>query len=101
MKKKFLLATILLSLLLIFLAGIAISGRIYPETMIVCEIDLQADVVTLETATGLLYQYAGVEDADIGDLEALIMFNAGNKKYVTDDVILSHRYAGYIELFEN
>ena len=69
--------------------------------MIVYDIDYKNDVVTLATATGILYQYYGIEDADIDDLEAVIMFDAGKEGYVLDDIILRHRYAGFTELFDN
>lgn len=81
-------------------SAIEVSSRIYPQTMIVDNIDYESDIVTIATGTGLLYQYDGAEDADVGDLEAVIMFDAGKKGIVTDDMILKVRYAGYTELFE-
>lgn len=99
MRKKIILTATVLALLSASI--IEIESRFYPQTMIVHEIHTNEDLVTLSTGTGLLYQYSGIEDAEIGDLEAVIMFDFGKKGTVTDDIIVKRRYAGYVDLFQN
>lgn len=43
--------------LLVTIAAIIAAGMIYPATMQVT--DISGDVVTLETATGFVYQFTG------------------------------------------
>lgn len=66
----------------------------YPATMKVTAINPATDVVTMETATGHVYEMTGVEDYLVGDLVSLIMDDKGTTE-ITDDEILSARYAGW------
>ena len=68
------------------------SGFLYPTTMVITEIE--NDVVTLETATGFVYQFEGAEDYAVKDMVSLIMFTNGTPE-IMDDVILSARYSGF------
>lgn len=72
---------------------LAASGIIYPATMRIESID--GDVVHLETAAGLRYEFTGAEDYETGDVVSLLMFSAGTPDDVTDDVIISARYSGW------
>lgn len=73
------------------------QSSIYPNAMIVDEIDRAADVVYIKTCTGLVYSFEGVEDWMIGDLAAVIMDDNGTPENVKDDIILDIRYTGYID----
>lgn len=73
---------------------ISAAGLIYPATMEIVEIDRAADVVTVETATGFLYQFDGAEDYTRGDLVSLLMWSNGTQ-VITDDVIITARYSGW------
>lgn len=64
----------------------------YPATMEVT--DIENDVVTIQTSTGIVYQFTGAEDLVVGDLVSLIMDSKGTKE-ILDDEILQVRYAGY------
>ena len=66
----------------------------YPATMVVTEINPTTDVVTMETATGHIYEMTGAEDYMVGDLVSLIMDDKGTAD-ITDDEILDARYAGW------
>ena len=81
-------------------AGLAAAGTIYPQTSIITNCDAQKDLVTMDTGTGILYQFYGVEDYSEGDLISCIMFDNFTPDDVRDDVILSVRYAGYTEMFD-
>lgn len=72
---------------------LAASRLIYPATMEV--INISGDVVTMETATGHIYEMDGAEDWQEGDLAALIMWNNGTPDNVEDDIILAARYSGF------
>ena len=80
--------------LLATIAAIIAAGLIYPTTMQVTDIDYNNDVVTVETATGFVYQFEGTEDYTEGDLVSCIMFSNGTAD-ITDDIILSVRYSGF------
>lgn len=71
-------------------AALIAAGTIYPETMKVTSI--QGGIARMETSTGHVYEM-DAEDYDEGDLVSLIMYNSMTET-VTDDVILSARYAG-------
>ena len=81
-------------------AGLAAAGTIYPTTCIITECDTQNDIVTMSTGTGFLYQFEGVEDNFEGDLISCIMFDNFTPDDITDDIIISYRYSGYTELFD-
>lgn len=78
--------------LLATIAAIIAAGLIYPTTMQVT--DISSDVVTLETATGFVYQFTGAEDYCENDLVSCIMFSNGTTN-ITDDIILTARYSGF------
>lgn len=78
--------------ILSFLAAIIAAGLIYPTTMQV--IDISGDIVTLETATGFVYQFTGAEDYCENDLVSCIMFSNGTTN-IQDDIILTARYSGF------
>ena len=73
-------------------AAITVTSTFYPATMEITNIS--GDVVTMETSTGHVYEMTGAEDYMTGDLVALIMDDNGTPE-VTDDKIISARYAGY------
>lgn len=76
-------------------ASIAAASLIfYPATMTVTSV--QNDVVTMETSTGHIYEMEGAEDWMAGDVASLIMSDNGTPEDITDDVIMSARYTGYI-----
>lgn len=68
---------------------------IYPTTLKVIKEDYQADTLTLETSSGIIYEMTGVEDYDVGDLVSVMMFNAGTPKNIGDDWILVAHYTGF------
>ena len=77
--------------LLATIAAIIAAGLIYPATMIVT--DVSGDLVTMETATGFIYQMHA-DDYEKGDLVSLVMFSNGTTD-ITDDIILTARYSGF------
>ena len=77
--------------LLATIAAIIAAGLIYPATMVVT--DVSNDLVTMETATGFVYQMHA-DDYEKGDLVSLVMFSNGTTD-ITDDIILAARYSGF------
>lgn len=69
---------------------------IYPETAIVMETDFEADLVTVQTLNGNIFEFYGVEDYTTGDVVSMIM-DSGSTPEVKDDIILSVKYSGYIQ----
>lgn len=95
-------------LILILATGAYAKGHLvpeglYPQTYIVTEVSEEPNngfyLVTVESCTGFLYQFYS-EDGDwaTGDLCSCIMSNNGTEN-ITDDEILSTRYAGIAEWF--
>ncbi|MCD7862849.1 MAG: hypothetical protein LUG61_04910 [Lachnospiraceae bacterium] len=78
----------------------ASNHKIYPATAIVTEINEKTDTVYVATASGVPYEFEGIEDYVVGDLVAMIMDDNGTSKTIYDDEILVSRYVGYTELFE-
>ena len=81
-------------------ASLAGAGTIYPTTMIITDTNETQDLVTMSTASGLEYQFEGIEDYYPGDLVSCIMFDNFTPDDVRDDIILAHRYSGVTEFFD-
>lgn len=73
-------------------AALIAAGALYPATMEITNIS--GDVVTMETATGHVYQMDGAEDYETGDLLSVLMYSNGTEA-ITDDIILAARFSGY------
>ena len=71
-------------------------GIIYPATAVVTAVDYENDVVTVERASGHVYEFYGVEDLMVGDLMSLVMYSNGTPYTVEDDEVISARYSGFI-----
>ena len=83
--------TVIIILLLAFVATTK-NTTLYPETGKV--VDIAEDIVTVETATGNLFQFDGAEDWAVGDCVSLIMESQGTEK-VTDDIIIKANYSSW------
>ncbi len=95
MRKLLIILTIAAVLTLIFCSQSNASGAEYPQTFIVSEIDEEADLVYLETFSGMVYTWEGVEDWQVSDIAAAIMNDNGTET-ITDDIIKQLKYTGYI-----
>lgn len=73
----------------------ATTKNLYPATAEVVELDRAADLVTVETASGIAYGFYGCEDYFPGDLVSMIMDDNGTPETILDDVIIDCRYSGY------
>ena len=76
------------------LAAVIAAGLIYPQTMVVTDVDYATDIVTIETSTGFTYEFYGAEDYTEGDLVSCIMYN-NKTTNISDDVILTVRWSGF------
>lgn len=75
------------------------ANVVYSTTCIVVDLDYETNVITISTASGLLYEFDDVnEEYWFGDLVSVTFWNNGTEN-VTDDIILCHRYVGWPELF--
>lgn len=66
----------------------------YPQCFIVSEIDYKNNIVYIETPTGFIYSFYGVDDWFVGDHCSAIMFNNYTKNII-DDKIVSVKYCGF------
>lgn len=71
----------------------------YPMAGVVVDLDREHDVVNVSIASGLLYEFYGVEDWDIGDIAAMTMDDNGTET-ILDDKIVDARYAGWTAWFD-
>ena len=78
------------------------QARLYPETMIVTEVNFENDIIFLECSNGNQFSINsdGNEDLVEGDIVSCIMYDNGTP-LVIDDEILSVKYSGYVELFDS
>lgn len=65
---------------------------LYPAVMEV--VSIENDLVTVQTSTGIAYQFEGAQDLAVGDLVGLIMDSEGTER-ILDDSIVKVRYGGY------
>lgn len=96
MRKATVIITIAAILVLIFCSQSSASGKDYPQTFIVSAIDKNADIMYLETFSGMVYTWEGVEDWQVKDVAAAIMNDNGTED-ITDDDIKQLEYTGWIE----
>lgn len=66
--------------------------NLYPAVMEV--VSIENDLVTVQTSTGIAYQFKDAQDLAVGDLVGLIMDSEGTDK-ILDDSIVKVRYGDY------
>lgn len=70
------------------------ENEIYPQTMIVIEVE--NDTVIVEDFNGFQFQFDGAEDWMVGDICSCIMKTNGTETII-DDEIIDTKYSGYIK----
>lgn len=88
--KRLIVATLMATMIP---AAPALTGT-YAKTAVVSEIDQTADVVRVETPSGIKYEFSGREDYELGDFVSLLMDDKGTVD-IRDDEVLAATYAGY------
>ena len=73
-----------------------IPNRYYALTAVICDLESVNDFVYCEDFNGNLWVFKGIEDWQEGDLASLLMDN-NNTIDITDDIILSAHYGGYLK----
>ena len=100
--------------LIIGLAGLCASAAIlvsasetsksgentYPKTTICLAVNHKADTVTVADCNETEWTFAGCQDFEEGDLIALIMNDNGTPDTIWDDTIITARYSGGTNLFD-
>ena len=91
------IVAVILGFILILLAPPikAVPDNLYPESMIVVEVDRERDVVTAQDCVGFLWEFTGCEDWHEGDIAACIMDSMGTE-LIFDDEIVKVRYCGWV-----
>ena len=74
------------------------TNLIYPMTAMVTDVNYDTNIVTIETVSGVEWQFEGCEDWDVGDLAECIMWS-NETEIIYDDVILCQRYGGHVTQF--
>ena len=84
-----------------FLLGLIVGlmlaqSHLYAQAGIVTRVDHAQDVVEVTTQNGHMWEFAPAEDWCEGDICAMLMNDMGTP-VVTDDVIVSAQYCGYMK----
>lgn len=84
----------------IIMMGADITNNHHSRVAMVTEIDEETNLITVTCGNGNMFSfYDTSEDWMLGDLCSLIMYDNGTE-IVYDDKVVSARYGGFIELFE-
>lgn len=86
------LMAVLVAIVAPFVYNYKKQENLYPAVMEV--VSIENDLVTVQTSTGIAYQFEGAQDLAVGDLAGLIM-DDNNTDIVYDDIIVKVRYGGY------
>lgn len=99
-KYKILFVITLILLVTMITVGICISNNLHSRVAIITKIDEESNLVTATCGNGNVFSFYDTnEDWMLGDLCSLIMYDNGTE-VVSDDKVISARYGGFIELFE-
>ena len=85
-----------------FFVIIVATAPAFADTTITCrvgivvEVNEEEDVLVIEDACGLEWEYEGVEDIFEGDVVVMMMANNNTPDSIYDDIILSVEYSGFV-----
>lgn len=96
---KRVLLIILVTVITIIISLSFIVNHLHSRVAMVTEINEEENLITVTCANGNMFQFTDIEDWMCGDLCSMIMYDKGTE-IVEDDIIISSRYGGYLELFE-
>lgn len=86
--------------LLSYIIALVTTFGLSPLTAKVVDLDRSTDTVTIETSTGILYQFYGCEDWCEGDFITAIMWKNGTNN-ITDDALVTWQYSGWSDYADN
>lgn len=72
----------------------------YPKTTVCLAVNHQTEVVTVADCNGTEWTFTGCQDFEEGDLIALIMNDSATPDNILDDTIITVRYSGGTNLFD-
>lgn len=99
-KNKILYITIMVLVAIIITMSVVVTNNFHSRVAMITEIDEENNLITTTCGNGNMFAfYSATEDWAVGDLCSLIMFDNGTE-IVYDDIVVSARYGGFIELFE-
>ena len=99
-KDKILYIVIVMLVAIIIVGGIIATNNFHSRVAMVTEIDNENNIITVTCGNGNMFSFYDAEENWLcGDLCSLIMYDNGTK-IVKDDKVVSARYGGFIELFE-
>ena len=76
-------------------------GTLYPMAGIVTDLKPETNSVIIETSNGHAWSFDGIDDWSVGYGVVAIMFDPDTPLDCTDDMILSVRYMGYVDIIVN
>ena len=92
-------AVVVITLAMIFFSmpARAEKSEFYPRAAIIIELVEDEDIVVCQDAAGVIWEFYGIEDFDIGDIVAMILWDAGTPEGIFDDEIIDATYAGTLD----
>lgn len=70
------------------------ESSFYPRTAITIEIIEDEDIVVCQDAAGVIWEFYGIEDFEVGDLVSMLLWDCGTPDSIFDDEIIDATYAG-------
>lgn len=93
-------AIVVLAIVIIILGAITILDGFHSRVGMVTDLDKGCGSVTVTCANGNSFTFIDDDEFwNLGDLCSMIVYDSGTK-YVFDDKIVSVRYGGFVEQFE-
>ena len=92
-------AVVVITLAMIFFSmpARAEESEFYPRAAVIIELVEDEDIVVCQDAAGVIWKFYGIEDFDIGDIVAMILWDAGTPESIFDDEIIDATYAGTLD----
>ena len=99
-KNKILSVIAIVLAMIIAVMFIVTINNFHSRVAMITEIDEENNIITVTCGNGNMFSFYNTDgDWMLGDLCSLIMYDNGTE-IVHDDKVVSVRYGGYIELFE-
>lgn len=79
-----------------------ITTPAFADTTITCRVGIvveaneKTDILVIEDACGLTWEYEGIEDIVEGDVVVMMMYDNNTPETIFDDVILTVEYSGFV-----
>lgn len=91
-----------LGVYVVFMLMLVVTAPAFADTTITCRVGIvveaneEEDILVIEDACGLTWEWEGIEDLFEGDVVVMMMSNNNTPESIFDDFILSVEYSGFV-----